>query len=244
MKQLYVHTLAFNSLNFVRNAISLFEKQKPDYPIAGKILVDPNYPITGSLTPAQHSEALREIATEYGWQYVRMEKNLGVSGNWNWVMAHLGLGDGDALYGNDPDSRAEIPKYLDAMMAVLNGDPNCYTVQLNQAGVYLMNLPRDEFSVNGVNVIAYRQTYAWPCGIFDCGWLKKIGGLRQMHDYYGHIEVATARAAAPFGCRWYVLRDFYDSHQTADDSLYTEYKLAAAQHQTKDDFSTWLKARA
>ncbi len=242
MKNLYAHCLAYNSLDFVFTAIKRFEEQKGEYPIKQKLLVDPAYPLTGKRTQAEFSEELKEIAAKFGWEYLKIS-NKGTSNNWNAVSDYLRIGDGDVLFGCDPDARPVQPKYLDAMMRVFNGDSSAYTVQLNTAGVYVMGLPRDEFEVNGEPVIAYKQLVAWPCGAFDGGWLRRIGGLAQRHGSYGYIEHETSAKAEPLGGRFLMLRDYYDDHQKAEHPEYTAWKLACAQFQTSLPFDEWLRHR-
>jgi hypothetical protein len=239
MKKLHVMCLAYNTFELVKDTLTLFELQRPDYKIESATLVDVRYPNDPAINPA----SLKELADLYGWNYVRPAKNYGCAGGWNWLIRELNLGDGDVLWGADPDGRPQEPKYLDAVMEIFNKAPEAYTVQLNRPCVYSQNLPRFERKIGNVNVIDYHQLVAWSLGAFDCGWLRKIGGMLQRHPLYGYTEHATSAAAGALGGKWYITKDFYDVHLKAPDPAFVEWKLACAEYRTQATFDQWLKER-
>ena len=183
-----------------------------------------------------------ELTTAYGWNYCRPSKNQGCHGGWNWLLNDLGLGDGDVLFGNDPDCDPIEPKYLDATMDVFNNAPECFTTQLNRPCVDKMGIPRIDRKIGNTAVYEYQQLIAWIVGSFDCGWLRRIGGMKAGHPLYGYTEHATVDAVRPYGGKWYILKDFYDDHQKSIDASYTAWKSACAEQRTQLQFEEWLKA--
>ncbi len=238
MKNLHVHCLAFNSFEMVARAIKQFEEQKPDYPIKSRLLVDQHWPLAGD--PVEHSRRLHDLAWSHGWTYVRPSKNRGVC-SWNWSVQELGLGEGDILFGADPDGNPLQAKYLDAAMAVFNAAPECYTIQLNQPGVYSQSIPRKEREIAGVAILDYLSLTSWSLGAFDCGWLKRVGGFQQGHPVYGYCEQRMEELCKPLGGRWYILRDFYDEHLKSTEPKYTDWKRQCAMFATQLPFDKWLQ---
>ena len=239
MKRLHVMTLAFNSFDFVHRAVIQFEQQKPDYPIASRTLVDQRYPNVES--QYENSRKLMELAEVYGWNYCRPSKNHGCHESWNWVIRDLGLGDGDVLWGCDPDGNPLQPKFLDAAMDVFNNSHECFTVQLNRPCVDKMGIPRVERKIGRTAVYDYQQLVAWSLGSFDCGWVNRVGGMKARHPLYGWTEHAMVDAIRPYGGRWYILKDYFDDHLKAADQEFVSWKLASVEHRTQLDFADWLK---
>lgn len=241
MKRLFVHCLAFNTLKMVRASIERFEQQRGKYPIEAKLLVDQHYPLVPSKD--DHRAGLAAIAEEFGWQYVRPEKNLGVAGGWNFAVSHLGLGENDFLWGNDPDCYPLKAGYLDAAMNVANANEQCVTVQLNDPGLAILNLPRDEYVCGGENVIRYRNVTAWPVGGFSVAWLNHMGGFLQGHPVYGYCEIVMYNRFHPQGGQALMLRDYHDHHQRAEDALYVQWKVECAQQRTQLPLAEWLEEK-
>ena len=240
MKQLHVFNLAFNSLNMVSETLRNFEAQRPDYLVASKTLVDQHWPLVDN--PMRHAKMLMDLCEQYGWLYVRPSQNRGVGPSYDWVIKELSLGEQDALYCLDNDERVDKPKYLDAAMDVLNNAPECFTVQMNQARGEYLTYPRDELTVGRTPVLKFHQTVAWANGAFSVAWLKRIGGFLQPHPVYGHCESAIDAACRKYGGRFYILRDFYNTHLEAHP-VYSQWKHACAAFQTTLPFADWLKAR-
>lgn len=236
MKRLHIQCLAFNTADFVFEAISLFEKQKGNYPIVSKVLYNPKYPLSEE---PKHSARLMEIAENFGFEYVEIE-NLGVSENWNQAIKNKFLSDGDVLVGIDPDERPQQVGWLDSLMEVFNNEPGAYYVGLNQKGN-----PSNCTEMKFGNTIAlkYSQLIAWPVGGFDCGWLEKIGGASQDHPVYGYIEHSISRKASALGGNFYILKDFFDIHQESPDDLLGKWKRECAAIKTNLTFEGWLNAR-
>lgn len=241
MKKLHVHCLAFNTLKMVRASIERFESQRGIYPIENKILIDQHYPIVADRQKHQHG--LIELCEEFGWSYARPAENLGVAGGWNFAVQELGLGDNDFLWGNDPDCFPLKAGYLDAAMNVANANEQCVTVQLNDPGVHMLNLPRDEYVCGGENVIRYRNVTAWPVGGFSVAWLHHMGGFLQGHPVYGYCEIVMYNRFHPQGGQALMLRDYHDSHQRAEDALYVQWKVECAQQRTRLPLDAWMRER-
>ncbi len=230
--------LGFHPLATIRQALNHFDSLSNKYEIASKTFVDARY-------PGNDPSILNEWASMHGWNYVRPSQNRGVAENWSWVMRELDLKEGDVLFGMDPDGRPQQNGYLDAIMDVFNACPEVYTVQLNRPCVYAQNRPRFERQVgNGTWIIDYHQLVAWSLGAFDCGWLRKIGGLKQRHPIYGYTEHATDDALGPLGGKWVITKDFYDVHLKSTDHNYTDWKMECAHNRTRLPFEQWLESRA
>jgi hypothetical protein len=240
MKRLHVHLLAYNTLELVSAALDRFDKQAPDYPIATKLLVDQQWPLVAH--PLEHSRQLQELARFHGWHYVKPFRNRGVGGSWDWVTRELDLGDGDVLWGADPDEQPQSDKYLDAAMRVFNAAPECYTVQMNQKLGEYLTYPRDEVTLGGEPVLKFHQPIAWSCGGFDAGWLKRLGGFLQAHPLYGHVESQMCAAAQRFGGRFYILKNHYNVHIEMQEPKYKQWKIDCATFKTHSTFDEWLKA--
>jgi hypothetical protein len=237
-KRLHIMSLAFNSTAMCLDAIKLFEKQHEGVKFASKTLVDPHYPL--ALQP-MHTKALFDIALQYGWNFIRPFKNLGVAGGWNLVINELGLTEGDVLIGIDPDGRPQQDRWANAILDVFNNDPSCYYITLNRESIYSMkHLGHKDKKVGDHWVVEFPQLVSWCLGGFDIGWVKKVGEVGQYSKLYSYTEHHFYDRATPMGGKFYYIRDFYDDHLKADDQEYTAWKLASANHTTELDFKDWL----
>lgn len=243
MKRLHAMMLGFNTLGMIEDAIKCFEANDEDRRPLTKTLVDAHYPEKTPAEAAARTAALAILAGQFGWNLVRPSKNRGVATNWNWVIGELDLVDGDVLFGMDPDGRPQEKGYLTAIMDIFDNAPEAFTVQLNRPCVYAQKRPHFERKIGQTMALDYHELVAWSLGAFDCGWIRKIGGMKQGHPLYGYTEHATAAACEDKGGKWYIARDFYDVHLKAEDPLYTEWKLQCAQHRTALQFADWLQGR-
>ncbi len=241
MKNLSVMILAHNRFDIIKESVEWYDTKWGNYPIANKVLVDQHYPLVDNQT--DHTKKLADLAAKHGWTFVRPLKNRGVGGSWDWVVRELGLGNDDVIVGLDPDGRPQQIGWLDAMMTVFNNDALCYTVQLNVAGTYALNLPRTEEQIGGEWTVVYNRPIAWTLGGFSVYWLKAVGGFLQSHPQYGFVEIQMEKACKPKGGHFRILRDYYDQHVTAPDKAYIDWKLECAQFKTLLPFGDWVREK-
>lgn len=235
MARTIVHCLAYNTPEMVKEALENYQL-RGSMPHAGveRYLVDPGFPL---MAAEPQSIKLRELAEDFGWTYLRMPQNYGVAGNWNWLMFTVGVGRNDVVIGADPDARPQQPGWLSALEAALRDTPDAAYVGLNHG---LDNLPH-ELVGEKPRLMKFDRLVAWSVGGFHGRFLEKINfELGQDNLSYGYIEHWCHRKMKNWDMEFYLLRDFYDHHQSSEP-IYQEWKTASAEKKTQASFEDWLK---
>ena len=228
-----VMTIAYARHGFVRQAIEYFQAHTDRSEYTRHVIVDPGYPIPGN---AHH---IGQIAAKHDLEYLAIE-NLGCHQNWNYVLNHYNLGEGDILVGVCPDTRGENPGWVKASVDVLRADSDCFTVQLNRHEDY-SKIQKDVRVVGGHEVIHFDQLVAWSCGSFNCGIIKSIGGFGAYNEQYGYGEQWLVDKLPEK--RWYFLKNHFDNCVGSPDVPYTLWKIQSAGQVTKLPFDQWLRVQ-
>lgn len=242
MKKLHCHTIAFNDMSLVEEAIRLFREQHADWKNIPYVLVDAHWPIDKEKSKFK----LREIADNYNLPIIDPGKNRGVDGNWNFVISEMGLKDGDVLVGCDPDGRALQNEWASALMEVFNERDEMYYGACNENRFYTHgwhNCSEEHALSSGLKYLTFSRIVAWSLGGFDIGWVKRVGGIKQLSKHYGGIEDEMHGRCRPHGGNFFKLKDYYDKHIYDVHVDYVSWKKHQARFAIGEDidFESWLK---
>jgi len=231
---IYVHSLSFNLPSETEEATRLLYELNPDGNFR-HIIVDLGFPLEfGADIPQdiekakeRNSEKLKTIAKCYGSEYVKFP-NIGVSQNWNQVMKHVNLKDGDVLICADPDERPLNKGWVNAIADVLTHPKMaaCALVMPDQKPFLEKNPNAVTKSViKGHNVFLINGTLSMAQVGFSGDYLIKNGGVPVPDGWgiYGYIENAFAKSLHKFGLGWAILSDYYCTH-TECSTLYRAWK--------------------
>lgn len=255
---IYTHCLGFNLPNEVEESTMLLYRLNPDIEFK-HVIVDLGFPLEyGADVPQdiekakdRNSAKLFRIASKFGSDYFKAE-NIGVSQNWNQVIAHIGLKDEDILICADPDERPQTKGWVKAIADVLQADKRiaaCALVMPEQKQILDANpAAYDRVTIANHHVYKMKNLVAMAQVGFSGHFLNKAGGVPVPKGWgvYGHLESALNEKFRSLGYGWCILRDYSVVH-TECSTLYREYKtdVTSGKHvgEGQIHFDTWLKLK-
>lgn len=256
----YVHTLAYNTPNMVRDAVRSLTMLNKGVKYE-HLLIDLEYPLDDehwNKIP-EDIEAIKDknyyrnkvTAMEFYSHFCQME-NVGVSQNWTQAAKWFGLQDTDVLICADPDERPQNEGWVKAIADVIAADPRIGWVSmmmkeqqpLIDSGQYLC----EEVTIAGHRCYKMRSVFNWAQGGFNGKFINEAGGVPypQVAKRYGWIETACMEKFAELGYYYVILSDYYVEH-IASSPLAGEWKVFITSNQTIDgsqmSFEEWLEMK-
>lgn len=237
--KIYVYTLAFNRPSIVRKALDHLANttNRSSY---DHILVDCSYPLPDQ---AENTVALAQMASNFESLFLKPLKNRGIHENYNWMFREVGLVDGDLWAGFDPDNRPRAPGWLEDAVKVMADESVGYCA-LSLPHAYHVPAVKT-YQINGVPVCEYDQPGAWSMGVWSATFLRKCGGMGQLHPQYGYIENVMLERMRAHGVRPVWMTGHVDGMlsplELADcDKSFETWKRECAHQKTQSDYETWL----
>lgn len=237
---LHTITLCFTKPAIVRKALENYYRTAT---LPTKhYLLHQHYPLPSK---SEVFEELKVIAKDFNCVLSDAGKNLGLHHGFNAVLKQINPKPEDIIIGYDHDSCPVSPGWDEALVKVLNSDPNHVWGSLRTVhtldeipeiklekfdGIYYFKLPKP--AMNSV------------CAI-KASFLEKTGGLHEYSNFYGHLETNMWNLMKEHGGDWFFLLDYFEKSDLLHehDESYKLYKWAHAQTQTWDgDFESYLEA--
>lgn len=204
------------------------------------IFLDQHYP----LNKKTNAQELREINEQHNIKTLDAGKNLGLHEGFNYCLKQIPLKSEDVVIGYDPDSYPVTPGWDMALITAM--------LDKKIGWASLMAPWLDEpMKTRSIKKRFVNQVEVWiqPDPIMNsiCSWqadyLLKVGGLYEKLHWYGGLEVWQWESLVKNNLQWAFLPGWREDHRLhwQQDELYKVWKWRyAAEHQTQDDFETWL----
>lgn len=179
--KLYTLMLSFAPARIIEPSLENLFLKSP-YPTQ-LVITDNHYPLN---RVANRKELVR-LSIKYGALLFDSGADIGAAQSFNQVTDHLPLNDGDFILGYDPDSWAIEPGFDGAMVSVLQKYPDLAYVSLANDDV-TFKANDIQWEDRGDVKIPLNRPEMNNITLFRWSWLKHIGGLRQICNYYGFLE--------------------------------------------------------
>jgi hypothetical protein len=187
------------------------------------IFVYQHYP----LDEEHNKPALFNICNKYGLTILDPQKNLGLHEGFNWALAQLPIQDEDIIIGFDGDSHPLTQGWDKAFATALEDNRLVWASlwsqraedRINEVG-YIVH------GVRNVRVFILRDAIMNSICAWNAKFLKDIGGLSELLQYYGHLEASMFPKLKALNKEWVVLPDYFesDSFRILQDKEYLRWK--------------------
>jgi hypothetical protein len=199
-------------------------------------IVDAHYPLSNE----RIGSTIREVAIDYGCNYLNPGQDLGSAQSQNWAVKELGLTEDDLWINLDPDSACTMPGWIEALEDVMAADKLCAIASLTNPVVWerfrFLECRIEERTIGGHRVGVPLTEQQWNMSCYRVSALNTVGSLLQGNAFYGDVEVPMYRAIRNFG--WYncYLLDFIEDYslKVLEDKEFRLFKMAQA-HNRKFD---------
>lgn len=204
-----------------------------------------HYPINR----AENMRRLKMIAEAANCIWLDPGEDLGSAQSQNWAIKQLGLGDDDFIVNLDPDAASAEPGWLQAMKDVMEADPLCALVHLNNpyvnGKIVGEVLPVEKREVGGRKIAIPLQGEMFNMTMWRVSFLKKIGGILQMHRWYGQVELPMYMAAREHKMWNGYLTDFMETEigRGLEDQGFRQWKYDHVMQTFQGKFGEWCELR-
>jgi hypothetical protein len=243
--KVFVIQTAFNNPTAIAKSLERFTKQTQQEGLEiEKILYDCLYPLPNY---ANNRKQIEDAAKYYGWQYVKMDKNLGQNGNLNKVFQDLKgkTKRNDVIAFWEPDSSVNRRDWLYACYKCL-ADTSFARIGFitpTRHPDWILGNQGKEVEIAGYRCRDLIWPGGWPMGIYSYGFIEDMQELYVSHEYYGGTEANILNAINRTGYKGLMFCDITDEGDLNDfDYSYIQWK-AETIHLPKGsqkDFRDWL----
>lgn len=240
---IYTITLGFVPARIWERSLDAYQRFKSPGLDYVHIFVDACYPID----EIENRRQLHKLCADNGVKVISPGRNLGLHGNFNFALNHIGFGCDDIIIAYDADSSPISPGWDRALVDALRIDPRLAWSSL------LNSRSKRELAQRGYDRRFANQIELWvtKTAVVNsiCAWkgsfLKSTGGLHEPNAYYGGLEVDMFPRMKALGLEWGFLPQYEedDSLRDMEDEEYRKYKWAHAHlNQWPGDFKSFLEA--
>jgi len=203
----FLFTPAFCKAKLLEDCLKHFymeKKRDPFYAAMRHVVIDNHYPVNKE----RNRDWIKIYCEQYNCLYVDSGKDLGLHEGLNHAMKEVGITREDYMLVCDPDDRP-APGSLKALKQVMKADPKI-AVAACVGYDYYHSVRRN----SKPDLIAEHQVFIhntvemWNVAAYHVGFIKDIGGFKEIFAYYGGIEAALYDQWKDLGMKLAYLKNF------------------------------------